>query len=404
MEPADLREPNLPASARRVATGKLRRGWTTGTCATAATKAACLLLRDGDAPSEVEVPLPRGEQRPTFAVERCEHEGDGAVAVVVKDAGDDPDVTHGAHLTARVWLRHDPGLELRGGDGVGTVTRPGLGLEVGGPAINKGPRAQLGAAVAEVFDLSAVGVVVEISVPGGEKMGRRTSNPRLGIVGGISILGTTGIVRPFSTAAWRASVGQAIDVMDAQGWKTLVLTTGGRSERAARRLEPGLDVVCFVEVGDFTGYALKRAVSLGFERCVFVGMAGKLSKLGAGIMMTHWTRSKVDPAFLADLTREAGGDDAVVAAVAECNTARHAYELWEAAGLRSASDLLCARVAANLDAYVKSRLTVDVVMVDFEGTAVVGASPGTRERVAVEAPGTTRAPAGALQDARGVLG
>src|SRR5205807_1398422 len=142
------------------------------------------------------------------------------------------------------------GIELRGGAGVGTVTRPGLGLEVGGPAINVGPRRQIEAAVSEVFNLKTVGVVVELSVPGGEKMARRTSNPRLGIVGGISILGTTGIVRPFSTAAWRASVGQAIDVMDAQGLRTVVLTTGGRSEKAARRLYPQLPEVCFVEVGD----------------------------------------------------------------------------------------------------------------------------------------------------------
>jgi cobalt-precorrin-5B (C1)-methyltransferase len=385
MEPPELREPNLPASARRVANSKLRRGWTTGTCATAAAKAACLLLRDGDAPGEVEVPLPRSDQRPSFAVERCELDGDAAVAVVVKDAGDDPDVTHGAHLTARVALRDAPGLELRGGPGVGTVTKPGLGLDVGGPAINAGPRAQIAAAVAEVFDTGEVGVVVEVSVPGGEKMARRTSNPRLGIVGGISILGTTGIVRPFSTAAWRASVGQAIDVMDAQGEGTLVLTTGGRSERAARRLAPELPEVCFVEVGDFTGYALKRAVALDFERCLFVGMAGKLSKLGAGVLMTHWTRSKVDPQFLAALTAEAGGDDDVVAAVSEANSARHAYELWEAAGVDGAPELLCAKVAANLAAYVKDRIAVDAIMVDFEGARVVGASPGARERVAQEA-------------------
>jgi cobalt-precorrin-5B (C1)-methyltransferase len=385
MEPPELREPNLPASARRVANSKLRRGWTTGTCATAAAKAACLLLRDGDAPSEVEVPLPRSDQRPSFAVERCELDGDAAVGVVVKDAGDDPDVTHGAHLTARVALRDAAGLELRGGPGVGTVTKPGLGLDVGGPAINAGPRAQIAAAVAEVFDTGEVGVVVEVSVPGGEKMARRTSNPRLGIVGGISILGTTGIVRPFSTAAWRASVGQAIDVMDAQGEGTLVLTTGGRSERAARRLAPELPEVCFVEVGDFTGYALKRAVALDFERCLFVGMAGKLSKLGAGVLMTHWTRSKVDPQFLAALTAEAGGDDDVVAAVSEANSARHAFELWEAAGVDGAPELLCAKVAANLAAYVKDRIAVDAIMVDFEGARVVGASPGARERVAQEA-------------------
>jgi cobalt-precorrin-5B (C1)-methyltransferase len=385
MEPPELREPNLPASARRVANSKLRRGWTTGTCATAAAKAACLLLRDGDPPAEVEVPLPRSDQRPRFVPERCEPDGDGATAVVVKDAGDDPDVTHGAHLTAHVELRDAPGLELRGGAGVGTVTKPGLGLDVGGPAINAGPRAQIEAAVGEVFELGEVGVVVEVSVPGGEKMARRTSNPRLGIVGGISILGTTGIVRPFSTAAWRASVGQAIDVMDAQGEGTLVLTTGGRSERAARKLAPELPEVCFVEVGDFTGYALKRAVSLEFERCLFVGMAGKLSKLGAGVLMTHWTRSKVDPQFLAALTQEAGGDEAVAAAVAEANSARHAYELWESAGVTGAPDLMCAKVAENLAAYVKDRIAVDAIMVDFEGARVVGASPGARDRVAMEA-------------------
>jgi cobalt-precorrin-5B (C1)-methyltransferase len=381
----DLREPNLPASARRVAGGKLRKGWTTGTCATAATKAACLLLRDGEPPESVEVPLPRSPDRPSFAPATCERDGEAAVAVVVKDAGDDPDVTHGAHLTVRVEITPSPGLRLRGGEGVGTVTKPGLGLEVGGPAINAGPRRQIEAAVREVFDLDEHGVDVEISVPGGEKMARRTSNPRLGILGGISILGTTGIVRPFSTAAWRASVGQAIDVMDAQGLDTVVLTTGGRSERAARRLLPELPDVCFVEVGDFTGYALKRARSLGLRRCVFVGMAGKLSKLAAGILMTHWTRSKVDPDFLAELTRGAGGDEELAAAVAAANSARHVYELWEEAGLRGACDELCARVAENLARHIDGALLVDALMVDFEGAALVGASPGARERVRAEA-------------------
>lgn len=383
----ELREPNLPASARKVATGKLRRGWTTGSCSTAAAKAACLLLRDGVAPASVEIPMARGDQRASFAVASCERDGEAAVAVVVKDAGDDPDVTHGAHMTVRVTPRAEPGVELRGGPGVGTVTKPGLGLEVGGPAINAGPRGQIEAGVSEVLDLSTAGVVVEISVPGGEQMARRTSNPRLGIIGGISILGTTGIVRPFSTAAWRASVGQAIDVMDAQGMHTMVLTTGGRSERAARKLLPELAEVCFVEVGDFTGYALKRGRKLGFERCVFVGMAGKLSKLAAGVLMTHWTRSKVDPAFLAALTQEAGGDEALAASVLQANTARHAYELWTEAGLSRASDLLCEKVAANLARYIDDALSVDAFMVDFEGAALVGASAGARERVRVEALG-----------------
>jgi cobalt-precorrin-5B (C1)-methyltransferase len=378
---AELREPNLPASARRVATG-LRKGWTTGTCSAAAAKAAGIALKTGAPPAEVEVPLAKGSQRPKFAVERCVLRPREAEAVVVKDAGDDPDVTHGAHLTATVRRAAAAGLELAGGAGVGVVTKPGLGLPVGEPAINSGPRRQITAAVGEVFDLGREGVHVTISVPGGEKMARRTTNPRLGIVGGISILGTTGIVRPFSTAAWRASVGQAIDVMHAQGQAEFVLTTGGRTERAAQRLLPDLEEVCFIEVGDFTGYALKRAAGLGFARCFFVGMAGKLSKLAAGIMMTHWTRSKVDPGLLAELTRAAGGSGALVAEVAEANTARHAYELWRAAGLDAAGDLLCARVAENLRMYIGGRLEVHALMVDFEDLAVTGASPGARELVA----------------------
>jgi cobalt-precorrin-5B (C1)-methyltransferase len=372
----ELREPNLPASARRVATG-LRTGWTTGTCAAAAAKAACLALVEGRPSAEVEVPLmTRRAQRARFPVESCTLDGDTAVAVVVKDAGDDPDVTHGARLTARVARRPAPGLELRAGDGVGTVTKPGLGLDVGGPAINPGPRRQIGMAVGEVLDLDREGLMVEISVPGGAAMARRTTNPRLGIVGGISILGTTGIVRPFSTAAWRASVGQAIDVMHAQGQQTLVLTTGGRTEKAAMALLPDLEEVAFIEVGDFTGYALRRAAERGFTTCVFVGMAGKLAKLAAGIMMTHWTRSKVDPELLADVTLAAGGDPALVAAVREANTARHAYELWRAARLRAAGDVLCTRVADNLTRFAEGRLIVHAVMVDFDDLSVAGASPG----------------------------
>jgi cobalt-precorrin-5B (C1)-methyltransferase len=374
---AELREPNLPASARRVERG-LRRGWTTGTCAAAAAKAGALALERGRAPEEVEVPLLLPGRRQRFPVERCSIAGQEATAVVVKDAGDDPDVTHGAHLTATVRRRPAPGIELAAGPGVGTVTKPGLGLDVGAPAINAGPRRQIRLAVGEALDLEHAGVEVELSVPGGEKMARRTTNPRLGIAGGISILGTTGIVRPFSTQAWRASVGQAVDVVHAQGGGQVVLTTGGRSERAAMDLLPGLDEVAFIEVGDFTGYALKRAAGHGLDRCWFVGMAGKLSKLAAGIMMTHWTRSKVDPAMLADLTRDAGGEETLAAAVAKANTARHAYELWRGAGLAAACDTLCGRAAANLERFVEGRLRVHAVMVDFDSLEVVGASPGAR--------------------------
>ena len=236
-----------------------------------------------------------------------------AQAVVVKDAGDDPDVTHGARLTATVRWRQEPGIELDGGVGVGVVTKPGLGLELGGPAINPVPRAMITQAVGEAVDLSKNGVTVIISVPDGERMARKTTNARLGIIGGISILGTTGIVRPFSTASWRASVEQAISVLAAQGEDTVVLCTGGRTEKGAMKLLPQLPEVCFVEVGDFTGAALRKAAEHHLGHVVFVGMAGKLTKLAAGVLMTHYTRSKVDLALLADITRAVGGPEDLAA-------------------------------------------------------------------------------------------
>jgi cobalt-precorrin-5B (C1)-methyltransferase len=368
--PVELREPDLPRTAKAARTD-LRSGWTTGTCAAAAAKAAAAALVSGHVQEQVEVGLPGG-RRVRFEVASCRVDDGAAEAVVVKDAGDDPDVTHGARLTARVTLEPEPGVRIDGGEGVGRVTRPGLGLEIGGPAINPVPHRQIAAAVAEVVDLATTGARVVVSVPGGERMARKTTNPRLGIIGGISILGTTGIVRPFSTAAWRASVEQAVDVIAALGIDTVVLSTGGRTEQAAMRLYPTLDQVCFVEVGDFTGHALKRAVTRGLARCVFVGMAGKLAKLGAGVLMTHWTRSKVDPGLLACLTAEAGGAPDLVEAVGRANTARHAYELWAAAGLSAPRDLLCRQVAANLARFVDGRLAVEVVMVDFEGLQPVG--------------------------------
>ncbi|MFI6781310.1 cobalt-precorrin-5B (C(1))-methyltransferase [Micromonospora sp. NPDC050276] len=371
-----LREPDLPRTAK-VRPTALRTGWTTGACATAAAKAAVTALVTGTSQQEVEIGLPAG-RRVRFPVERCELTGTPparAEAVVVKDAGDDPDVTHGAELTATVNWTDVPGLRLAGGAGVGTVTKPGLGLEVGGPAINDTPRRMIGEAVAEVVDLSEVGVRVVISVPRGEIMARKTTNRRLGILGGISILGTTGIVRPFSTASWRASVVQAVHVMAAQGERTVVLCTGGRTERAARALLPDLPEVCFVEVGDFTGAAVTAAVGDAMTSVVFVGMAGKLAKLAAGILMTHYTRSKVDLSLLGAVTADAGGDPALVAAVTEANTGRHAYELWEAAGLLGpAGDLLCQRVRDVLRRFAGPTVTVDVAMVDFAGAHVVASS------------------------------
>jgi len=369
----ELREPDLPRTAK-VRPRALRTGWTTGTCASAAAKAATTALRDQRPQDMVDVALPSG-RRVGFAVESCTVDARGSTAVVVKDGGDDPDVTHGAHLTARVSWRNEPGIGLEGGEGVGVVTKPGLGIPVGEPAITSVPRAMITQAVSEAVDPSRRGVTVVISVPDGERMARKTTNARLGILGGISILGTTGIVRPFSTASWRASVVQAVAVMAAQGERTLVLCTGGRTEAGAMAMLPDLPDVCFVEVGDFTGAALRRATEVGLERVVFVGMAGKLAKLAAGVLMTHYTRSKVDLGLLGDITLASGGDASVAAEVGAANTGRHAYEIWERAGLlRVSGDELCRRVRSVLRRAGRGRLDADVAMVDFAGRRVVAAT------------------------------
>jgi cobalt-precorrin-5B (C1)-methyltransferase len=372
-DPPELREPDLPRTAK-VRPRALRTGWTTGTCASAAAKAATTALRYQRGQDSVEVALP-SQRRVRFDLFSCGYEPAQATAVVVKDAGDDPDVTHGAHLTANVRWRPEPGAVLEGGVGVGVVTKPGLGIDVGEPAITSTPRAMIVQAVGEVVDLGVTGVRVVISVPGGERMARKTTNARLGILGGISILGTTGIVRPFSTASWRASVEQAVSVLAAQGESTVVLCTGGRTERGAMALLPGLPEVCFVEVGDFTGAALRRALAAGVTRVVFVGMVGKLAKLAAGVLMTHYTRSAVDVGLLGQVTTAAGGDARLAGDVAAANTGRHAYELWDEAGLlRAAGDELCQRVRAVLLRAGQGRLDADVAMVDFRGTTVVAAS------------------------------
>ena len=377
----ELREPDLPRTAK-VRKQALRTGWTTGTCASAAAKAATTALDTGEIQHAVEVGLPDG-QRVRFPVDECTlTRGEQAQAVVVKDAGDDPDVTHGARLTATVRWRDQPGIMLDGGVGVGVVTKPGLGLELGGPAINPVPRAMITQAVGEAVDLGKHGVTVIISVPDGERMARKTTNARLGIIGGISILGTTGIVRPFSTASWRASVEQAISVLAAQGEDTVVLCTGGRTEKGAMKLLPELPDVCFVEVGDFTGAALRQAAGHHLSHVIFAGMAGKLTKLAAGVLMTHYTRSKVDLALLEDITRSAGGPRDLAVRVGHANTARHAAELWDQAGLLpEAGRELCARAARVLSRFAGELASegrppqIRVIMVDFTGQQKIAEAP-----------------------------
>ena len=367
-------EPEMsPEVAER--TAGLRTGWTTGTCASAAAKAAAIGLWTGVRPDTVEIGLPDG-QRVTFPVEPGPS-GRPWEAVVVKDAVDDPDCTHGARMTATVSFADatpeggPSGHDLRAGDGIGTVTLPGLGLPVGAPAINPVPRKMINAALDEVTDRP---VIVTFSVPGGQAMAAKTTNDRLGIVGGISILGTTGIVKPFSTASYRASVVQQIDVAAAQGHDMVVLATGSRSESYALGAWPDVPPVCVVEVGDFTGIALRRAAGAGMHRAVFVGMVGKITKLAAGVMMTHFHRSKVDTDLLADVARVTGAPPKVVEAATATATARHFFEVCVAEGVLEPLRELCRRAAANSALHVDGALDVEVHLVDFEGEAEIARS------------------------------
>jgi cobalt-precorrin-5B (C1)-methyltransferase len=347
----------------------LRTGYTTGACATAATKAAVIGLLSDHVPAQVTIWLPIGREA-TFTLHRVERDDAGVLCSVIKDAGDDPDVTHGAEICARVWWRDAPGLELRGGPGVGTVTRPGLGLAVGGPAINPVPRRMITQAVEEAAgSLDGRGLVVEISVPRGEEMARKTLNARLGIFGGISILGTKGIVQPYSTAAWRASVEQAVDVAAANGQQHLVLTTGGRSEKFAQALLD-LPEIAFIEMGIFTGHALKRCVQRGIRRVTLGGMIGKFSKLAQGHFQTHVAGNQVDVAFLAGLAAAEGAPEALVAEMRQANTARHVQELAQAQGLGGVFTRLCQLVAERAFAYVAGRLAVETLLFDFDGTVL----------------------------------
>jgi cobalt-precorrin-5B (C1)-methyltransferase len=347
----------------------LRTGYTTGACATAATLAAARALVEQQAVHEVTIHLPAGRDA-TFALKRMEVGPSGSFASVVKDAGDDPDVTHGAEICARVCWVDEPGVHLRGGPGVGRVTRAGLGLEIGGPAINPVPRRMLrehlGALLGE--RLEQRGLEVTIEVPRGEEMAKKTLNGRLGIVGGISILGTTGIVVPYSTAAWRASVGQAIDVAAANGQRHIVVSTGGRSEQFAMKLLPELPEVAFVEMGEFTGYCLKRAARLGLERVSLAGMVGKMSKIAMGHFMTHVAGNQVDLIFLADVAAECGAPPAVVEEIRGANTARHFQEIALANGVRSVFPRLAEQVCQRSVDLVGGALGVDCYIFDFDGT------------------------------------
>ena len=376
----------LPAPPPKVRKGDRRRqrgnrtGFTTGATAAAAATAATLGLVRGTVPTQVECELPNG-MRVSFAIldGRLEHV-DGlerAHAVAIKDGGDDPDATHGAHITVDVYRipRGKPEVVLEGGPGVGTVTRPGLGLALGEAAINPVPRRNIAANVAAAgapILQAGDGLTVRISVPGGEEMAKKTLNARLGILGGISILGTTGIVRPFSTAAWRASVVQAIEVAAAQGQTTVVLTTGGRTEKCAMRSFPLLDEACFVQFGDFVKAAFTSALRHGMRHIVLGAMVGKLTKIAQGLSVTHAWREEVDRALIAETAQEIGAPAGLVAEIGAAETARFAAERLAELGLAIAFHrALAARAIRSLRDRYPGPYRLTVLACNFEGEAIV---------------------------------
>ena len=302
--------------------GPLRYGWTTGTCAAAAAKAAYAALLTGEFPDPVTVRLPRGET-PAFALAVQKLEPGAATAGIVKDAGDDPDVTHGALIlvTGRPG-KPGSGVVFRAGEGVGMVTKPGLPVPPGEPAINPVPRVMIRNAVAEIATANGGSgdVEVTIAIPGGEKLAERTVSARLGIVGGLSILGTTGIVVPFSCAAWIHSIYSGIDVARAEGLTHLAGSTGATSEAAVQRLY-NLPEVALIDMGDFVGGMLKYLRRHPVPRITVAGGFAKMVKLGQGLLDLHSRRGEVDRPWLAEKLAEAGGDAKLVAAVATANTA-----------------------------------------------------------------------------------
>jgi cobalt-precorrin-5B (C1)-methyltransferase len=348
--------------------GELRRGWTTGACATASTRAAYAALLTGHFPDPVTITLPRGEQ-PSFAL-AVEGRGDGwAMAGIVKDAGDDPDVTHGALVIATVRAGEPgSGVTFRAGEGVGTVTLAGLPVAPGEPAINPVPRRMMTEQIALLSaEHGAPGdVEIEISIPDGEALAARTWNPRLGIAGGLSILGTTGVVHPFSCSAWIHSIHSGIDVARAAGLTRVAGSTGSTSEATVRALYD-LPDIALLDMGDFAGGLLKYLRAHPVPKLTIAGGLGKLTKLAQGHLDLHSGRSQVSFDWLADKIATLGGTPETCAKAARANTALEVLTLADAEGL-ALGDLVAAAARATAEATLRGApVEVEVLVVDRQG-------------------------------------
>jgi cobalt-precorrin-5B (C1)-methyltransferase len=350
----------------------LRTGYTTGTSAAAATSAALKLLLLSESIKEATVHLPNKKQALLKIVWTRQETDGSATAAVIKDGGDDPDVTNGAEICSTVSLTGDRGVvEIEGGPGVGRVTKPGLGLEIGRPAINKVPKKMIEQVVHEIATetLTKNGIRVTVSVPNGEQIAKKTDNPRLGIVGGISILGTTGIVFPYSTASFAASIKQSIDVSVAMGSDTVVLSTGSTSEEYAKvLLGNSLAEHSFIQIGDFIGYAIRQCVAKKITKAIVTGFIGKFTKMAMGVSQTHVKGSHVDLQFMAALAAECDLPANAVAEIEKANTARHAGEIVRQYSNLVFFDNLSKKVFEFLQEYSNYGLEIEIIMFEFDGT------------------------------------
>ena len=345
---------------RRKPEKELRRGWTTGACATAAVQAALCGLWEGRVPSSVQITLPRGEV-PVFEIAQSEV-GDGwAYAAIIKDAGDDPDVTHQALIGARVE-RSEGGVVFKGGTGIGYVSRPGLPISVGEPAINPVPRQMMQAVVADTA--ARLGerpdIRISLSVPNGAELALKTWNPRLGIIGGLSILGTTGIVRPFSCAAWIASIHRGVDVARAEGMTHVAGCTGATSEKTVQVLH-GLPDHAMLDMGDFVGGMLKYITKHPVPKVTIGGGIGKLTKLAQGARDLHSGRSQVDLKALSEVLE--------VPEVADMNTALQAYEVVGA----PMADWVAQNALVAVKSMLPDNVAADIVVIDRKGEVLARA-------------------------------
>ena len=395
--------------SRQTVTRKgMRTGYTTGSCAAAAAKAATLSLLTGNSVEKVTIHLPVGKDV-TFTLNRCQ-QIDGGTSVlcsVIKDGGDDPDVTHGAEICATVsrtpaFLEQPPTTEeknpttgqrisITGGIGVGTVTRPGTGIEVGQPAVTRVPRRMIIESMEQAGNECGLEpdacLTVELSVPTGAEIALKTTNSRLGVMGGISILGSTGVVQPYSTAAWRASVHLAIDVAAANNLEHLILSTGTQSEIfTKRRLD--LPDMAYIEAGIFSGPALKRCVTRGIGRATHVGMVGKFSKMAMGYFVTHVAGNKVDTEFLASLAAQCGATAELQEEMKGAASGRHFQEIAQAANIEAVFPLMCRLVCEESHMLLgddADKLIVDALCFDFDG-ALLGQASTSPEGITLLAP------------------